>query len=574
MPPVGWLILSLGSLLQLLAVFGSGFASPQGVAFYWLNAFDGMLHLSFIEELVKNFPPIQPGAWPLPITNYHYWSNLSLAELVRIWKLPISHLYFQYLPTLMAPLLGGAIFVLVKQWTKSSLAAVWAIFLHYFAGDMMYVFLWWWHHTWGGHTLTIDNGIIQFLNMPQTFAKLILIGGLLLFDAWQKSKDKLTGWLAGLVLAVTVGFKVYFGLLVALGFSSFVFSKLVADWRKYYLKLKSLASLPKAIINNRQELAVLLGVGVLSALIFFPVNSQAGGLFWAPLDWPKLLLSQGKLEWNEWWLRLQVYQAANNVRALVVWYALALGIFMLAVYGSRLVGFLYPRRMAKTIGWHNFWFLYPGTIIFTFIGLNYLQVSGGHNVFNFFVIALHVLTLFTAIILSWLPKNWLGKFLGLSFIILTIPRVLLTSWFYLSRYYQHVEAETVSTAELEAFDFLTNQSVKLVQTHPGNFLDNYAPMVYFFTNQYSYFGGRGVLSSHNQPIQDRANLVRQLFTTENPYQAEALMKQAGISHLIYQVERADQVQRFPLSGQAGPVNIKVAFENNEIRILEYLGDDD
>jgi hypothetical protein len=69
-------------------------------------------------------------------------------------------------------------------------------------------------------------------------------------------------------------------------------------------------------------------------------------------------------------------------------------------------------------------------------------------------------------------------------------------------------------------------------------------------------------------------LVRQLFTTENPYQAEALMKQAGISHLIYQVERADQVQRFPLSGQAGPVNIKVAFENNEIRILEYLGDDD
>jgi hypothetical protein len=572
LPPVGWIILSLGSLLQLSAVFGSGFANLQGISFYWLNAFDGMLHLAFIEALVQNFPPIQPGAWPLPITNYHYWSNLVMAELVRIWHLPTNHLFFHYLPVYLAPLLGGVIFTLVKQWTKSTTAALWALFLHYFSGDLMYVFLWWWHRTLGEHTLTMDNGIIQLLNMPQAFAKLLFMGGLLLFDVWQKKKQWLSGLLAGLLLATTVGFKVYFGFFTAFGLAWFTLTNLIKTWRKYFIGKNAWASIRQIIWLNRQELSVLALVGVVSALIFLPVNHGAGGLFWAPLDWPKLLLGQGKLDWNEWWLRMQVYQAANSIKGIIAWQAIALTVFMIAVYGTRLLGFFFPRRIAKKIGWHNFWFLYPGTLVFTFIGLNFLQVSGGHNIFNFFVIALSSLTLLTAVVLAdVVPKNAVGKTLALIFIVATVPRVFLTGWYYLSRYANSWDAQTVSRSDLEAFDFLaTNPQAVLLQTHPKNFLDDYAPMTFFFTGKYSYYGGRNVLQSHNQPIQDRITLVNRLFNTKNPHEVEGLLQQAGITHLIFQYNDPAQLQWFPLTDEKNPLKMKLVFTNDEIRILEYL----
>lgn len=571
LPFTGWVLVIVGSLLQLLSVFGSGFNHPQGITFYWLNSFDGMLHLTFIEELAQHFPPIQPGAWPLAITNYHYWSDLILADQVRLWGLPTAHLYFHYWPVVLAPLTGLIVFNLVKQWTKSVTAALWAVFFHYFAGDLMYVFLWWWRGTLGEHTMTLDNGIIQLLNMPQAFAKLIFLGGLMLFDHWQKSQRLAIGWLTGLVLATTVGFKVYFGILAATGLGLFALVDCLIHLKTAFARKNWLDRWRFWWKTSWPTLSVLILAGLVAAAIFFPVNQHAGGLFWAPLDWPKLLLGADKLNWNEWWLRLQVYEAANNTRALIVWYSLAVIVFMLAIYGTRLIGWLYPRRLLKLIGWHNFIFLYPGTLLFTFIGMNFLQVSGLHNIFNFFVIALSVLSLLTAVILAdRLPKNWLGKLLILVVVGLTIPRVLLTGWFYLVSYWRGFEAQTITPADQEAMRFISAlpEDVRL-QTHPNNFLDSYSPYLYFFTHRYSYYGGRGVLNSHNQPVKDRKVLVDQLFATKIPVEAEALMKEAGITHLIYQPQFPSQSQRLNLNYPDMTTRIKVVFENEAFRILEY-----
>ncbi len=563
-----WLI-GLGSILQLLAVFPSGIRYPAGITFYWLNAYDGILHLTFIKELVRHFPPYQPGAYNLFVTNYHYLSDLFLAELVRIWHLPISHLFFHYFPLLFTPLLGVITYLLVFKWTKSKTAAFWSTFFHYFAGDMFYVFSLLFHSNLGSHTDTLDNGIIQLLNMPQAFAKLIFLGGLIFFDQWVKKKDKTSGILAIVSLASVVGFKVYFGLAAALGLTLYVVLELGKEIPQ--LSKNSFSTWKKTWLRHQEKILLLLLFAFISAVIFFPVNSHSGGLFWAPLEWPKLLLSFDKLNWNEWWLRLQVYQAAQNIRALFVWYGLAVIIFVIATFGTRLISLLFPKYLLTKIQSHNFIFLYPTIFIFSFIGMNFLQSSGLHNVFNFFVVALSFLTLFSGVVLDHpLLKNNFGKSLILLVVILTLPRVLLTSYFYLFSIYQGFERKIISPAQETALNYLdTADKVRLIQTHPNNHLDNFAPYTYLFTKHYSYFGGRGILASHNQPIQNRQDVVKKMFSTKDLRTFETLAKENAISHVIFEKKENVQTPFIPLNN-ACLENIAIVFENEAILIIKIL----
>lgn len=91
--------ITLGVIGQMILVFGSGLLYKEGVRFYGVNGVDGVMHLAFIRSIVDYFPPVEPGAYGHPITNYHYWSDLILAELVRIWHLPISHTFFSIYST-------------------------------------------------------------------------------------------------------------------------------------------------------------------------------------------------------------------------------------------------------------------------------------------------------------------------------------------------------------------------------------------------------------------------------------------------------------------------------------------
>src|SRR5690606_15617937 len=119
------------------------------------------------------------------------------------------------------------------------------------------------------------------------------------------------------------GFKVYFGLFALLG-----------------LGIVTLVRFVKKGWNASKQEWLVLGISaVLAAAVFLPVNQQSGGLFFAPFEWPKLMLNFDKLNWSEWWLRMQVYEAHQNTRAIAFMLLLATAIFYVAVYGTRLIGF-------------------------------------------------------------------------------------------------------------------------------------------------------------------------------------------------------------------------------------------
>jgi hypothetical protein len=500
-------LITFGSILQISAVFASGLRYENGLRFYWINGADGIFNLSLIQSLSESLPAFQPGAWPLKVSNYHFLSNLFFAKFCQIWQIPFSHALFQYLPLLVAPLMGLTVASLIDNWTKNKKAVNWALFFLYFSADVSWIFCLLINHSLNWQVSSIDNGMIQFLNMPQTFAKQISLTALILFDHWRKEKNNYLGFLAVFLFSSLVGFKVYFGIFFALAYTIFVTYRLIKE---------------KSIRKNILEISFLLGFALVSGLIFFANNKDTGGLFWAPFDWAKLYLSQ--ISWREWSLRMQVYEAAQNQKAILTYNFIALLIFIFSLFSTRLIGLLsiLPKKQ-KLIGKDNFYLLFPATTIIIFLGLNTLQVSGGHNVFNFFIVALNVLTLCTAVVLGASKKR--NLVLSILIVLLTLPRIIFNEYRQFADYYLGFNYILIDNNQLEAYDFIKNNyQDKLIQGHPQNYLVKETPHLHFFTEQKSYFDGALILHSHNQKVENRELILKNIFSHRRLIAAKSLLE--------------------------------------------------
>lgn len=515
---VGFVI--VGVLVQLGAVVGSGVMYSDGVRFFGVNRADGIMHTAFIQSIINSFPPIEPGSYGHPITNYHFWSDMIIADLVRVWGLPISHTFFQYFPLLVSVLtaLGG--YLVVRRLGFAERVGVWSIFFLFFAGDATYALTMLFLHKLSFATPTLDNGASQFLNMPNALARVILLSGIISFTYWFKERTKFFwGIITVLLFGVLVGIKIYYGIFVVLGFGLVAIFVLVRS----LLVFKKEHGLGRALQKTfSQEKYMILGgvmLCIISFVIFFPTNKNAGGLGWYPLEWPKIFLGTDVLNWQSWWLRLQVYQSAHNVGWLVILYSLAILICLVCIHGTRLIGLLLTKSSYKKLGWEMSIFLIPGLILFHILGLFTLQASGGLNVFNFFVVATVILSIFSAIVMgkySFSLKKPLSVLLIAVIVIATLPRVVFeTSRVIQASLNSQEESFLVSKDELNAFTFIRNKTPKgfIIQSHPNNPDDFITPYVSYFSDRLSYLSGIKLQETHNQPLKEREGKIKELFSS-------------------------------------------------------------
>lgn len=558
-------LIILGSVVQLNPVFLSGLRTDDGIPFYFLNAFDGLFHLSLARATIEQIPPIQPGASDLVVTNYHYFSNLTLGELSRIWGISLTHTYFQYLPMFWTLWFGVLIFFILQNWTSSVKAAVAALVLFYLSGEITWVF------SMVLRTLSenrfsvfIDSGVVQFLNPPQALAKAIFLTIIFLWRHFWQKKEVLLSLLIGLLTATLLGFKVYFGLFLGLGYGCVVFAEVI----KAFFQKKTFSNIAKKAFPP-QTIMLLFTSAFIGAIIYLPANRNAGGMFFDLLTWPKLLLGFEKLNWNEWWLRLQVYQEANNLRALLFWYGLALAIFLMSIFHFRLIAFM---ELIKThsalINSEKLLLLIP-SLIFVFIGLNFIQISGGHNSFNFFVTALTVLNLVSALFFSD-TKKYKITLLPIAFISLSLVQTVVLGHHYLRNYLMRTDRQVISEKHEELLKELSKfPKNSVVQQHPSNFLNDYGPYQFFFTGHHSYFGGRNILSSHNQPVEERKQVIDGLFTA-NTIKSAQIASSENISALLLmkQGREGDFLRtQASTSSQSALPHWRLVFENTEGAIL-------
>ncbi len=551
-----WLIgiFIVGTFIQVLPVIGSGWRFAEGINFYRINAYDGVMHLAYAESIIQQFPPREPGAFWLPIVNYHYWSDVVIAELARVWQIPITFSFYQVLPLFLSLLTGLGVYQLIKIWGGTRTQSAWSLFFLYAAGELTYALMWVLHQEFGfGATAAIDNGAMQFLNSPHCFAKALFIAGLIALHFWWQ-KGPRTWWTPVVIIlqASLVGMKVYFGMFAALGIAvAFAFRGIQYLWKR---------QLPTYL----PEAATGIAIAILMASIFFPVNRHAGGLIYSPLEWPKLFLGQNNLNYSDWWLRRQVYEAAGNTRNLIILDTFAIIVCLLCVHGTRLLG-LWPRRWWKIIGWPSFLYLSVPTLVFTWLGLFTLQESGLFNVFNFFAVS----TIPLALASGWLMgeawqshRKWLQAGVLLVALV-TIPRVVNTTWFYLDTYFNNTIERQVSTKELEALIFMrdTLPEESVVQASPLNSWDRNTPYISFFSQQKMYLTGVGMMDTHNQPVQAPYQEMKKAFLEFSGFTLREYLRDLGISHL-YLTKHPEEELAFPLT-ELGTVE----FENEAAVVI-------
>jgi hypothetical protein len=564
------LLLSLGVLVQMIPVFGSGVRFPEGVRFFGVNGYDGIMHLAFINSIVQSFPPMEPGAVGNHITNYHYWSDLIIAELVRVWRLPISHTFFQYMPLYLSVLTGLGVYQVMRVMGFSKAAGVWGIFFFFFAGDAAYVMMLLLHRTLSFASPAIDNGVTQFLNMPNAMARPVFLAGIMLLMSWLRERRMTDGILMIIVTAGLVGIKVYYGLFTVLGISLIFVAECVMHLINGVRCKSPVTVLHHAVRKERVFLILLVLLAIISAGIYLPPNKNAGGLGWYPLEWPKQFLGTGALDWREWWLRRQVYEAAGNTRNLFILDIAAIIVALVAVHGTRLIGLLPNRSVYKTLGWRMLVFFLPGLLLFHILGLFTLQKSGGFNVFNFFIVSTTVLSLFSAMIMAdWSRKSSIvKKTVIIMIVLLTIPRALHEVSHTVTEYTQaEFNSVLVSNGELAGLTYIARAAddQDVVQSHPANVQDQTTPYVSFFTGQLTYLTGTGLQETHNQPIGERKKRLQHLFSPETSTELYENSKALGIDYFYFRKKKEEKLPFTPEVYQFTTV-----FENNEVIVYRVI----
>lgn len=510
-----WLliIIASGIVVVLAGVFSSGLPNKEGLWIFGINVIDGSYHLSLIESLIKGIPPREPGMVGVEVANYHYWSDMVLAELIRIFKIPAINLFYQYFPVLNAVLLGLASYVLARKIGKDKICGKVMAALMYFSGNWGYLLILLLQGRLTFEMKSFDNGAILFTNPPRALAELIYLGSALSVFLWLKRKNLGWGWLTALLVGVVVGFKVYVGIVAALGLAGlFVYWCIKKKWKR---------------------LLPIVAAGLLSIAVFFPANSKAGGIRWSPLAWPRHYFAQGEASTLMWHLQERVFTDHDNKPRLILLYIQMLVAFFGVIYGSRMLGLLGLNILKKKAGL-EFWIFWVIPLVSAiFLATFFLQDSGAFEIFNLYAVAGVSLSLLSAL---WL-KNFKGKrqlVIIILFIVVSLPKPISQAVNYIKIFREkNNKAWLFTNNELELFRKMRQEigEDELVILNPDDSINQYTPYLAAFTGNNLYFSGAGVLRAHGLDVSQYEEQLNRIWSMPESEFVRAA-KERGIRYMF------------------------------------------
>lgn len=479
-------IIALGGLMQLSSIWLMGVRQGSDLLFCCRSVPDAIYHLSLTGELVRRFPPFEPGSTGIAVQNYHYLANLVMADLIRVFRLPLISVVYHYTPILLIILLGLSAMAFCEIIAAPKGYKYLLLFFLFFSGDINYLLIW---LTTGKPNFSFtgfDSAALLLTGPPRAFSLVIFFGLLSFLALWIKKKKWLLGLIVAILTASLVGLKIY---TAAAAFAGLAF------------------------LNHAWP---FLAAVVLGLLIYLPVNAGAGGLvfahFWRLEDY----IVQAPLHLNTWELARQTFQAAGNWPRVLGFEFLFFLIYALFNFGTINLAFLPLKGVRQFFPPGIFWYLFAGQIILLILGVFFFQKTGGANTIQF-LISLETIAAVLAAAVAWqiikhLSCRWRYVFIALL-IILTGTRVVNIFWENTFRLGDR-EQITVSSKEISALTFLTDKTPKdsVVAISPGLASKSLSLIVPLISNRPVFLAG---VSDHGVPGLDQRIVDNQkLFTTK------------------------------------------------------------
>lgn len=558
-----WLALMMigGVFIQTLPLWLNGVDwQEKGLLFTGGNTEDNLWHAALTFEMTKRFPPLGPGLAETLMANYHYWSNMVIAALIRVFNLPLFPTQFHFFPLLISLLLGTATLSLSRVLNFNQTLTRLFVFFNYFSGDLIYLFLI--IVRFGPNIFfmsSLEDGTKFLHNPPRAFSYVIALAGLALFVQWRKKKQIKLGLLSMLLFASTTGFKIYTSLFSVPGLA------LLAGWA--WLK------------KNWQDFFVYLTFPLLAALIYLPTNLEAGGLIWAPFSIVNNFIMQGALNLRHWEERRLIYLTHYNYLYHYFLEIVFTIIFLIGILGTKIISFFQPfsfvvKKLGKDLGF----LLLTGILLSAIGGIFFVQTTGGANTFNFLVSIFLFGSILTALSVNYWQKR-LPSFLTLPWLILvvsfTLPRV---SYEAISNFSNFLEPKGffISPQEQELYSFV-NQNASpeaRVGLDPNYYIgknEPQAPFVSLFIDRPLFISGKGLLKHFGLDINQEEEAQKQIFSSTDKKTVAKTLLADNIEYLILynnhllKIENAESLTSVVFRNQGGKI-LKV----NKEKLLDVL----
>lgn len=544
------LIMAVGVFLQVVGVFFMGARFPDAITICCGVTPDNNLELSIVNEIMQRFPPFEPGWYGHPLVNYHYWSHLIFAELIRVFNLPLVATVYQYSTVLFSFLFGLALIAISRMLKMKREYTLWLLFFSYFGGDFAYLISIFQGKGFGFAIGAMEHSAQLFLNYPRAMSIVVFLSGLILFLQWVKDRKLFTGILMAIVLGSVIGFKVYTGIFVLIG---------CVSYGAYLLFKKRLSQTIPLFIT-----------AALSLIIYLPVNSGAGGLFYTGFWRVNDFIVLPGLQLSHLELAREIYEKGGNWLRVLSYELLFTALYLFITFGTKILGIFQTKKSLKNFPVDVHIFLLPGFFASFILGIFYYQHIGGPNTFNFLVTILILGCLYTSLgVYYWLnktPKIFHFVF-ALILILTTIPRVI----FYSTEVYQKfIHTEKITLEEQSALSFMKDNTPKFSiyladpfidagLTHYSEYVSPYIP---YMTQRLSFLSGvNDEMEAHGIEHKERLSLAKEVYTSTNSGRVEKILGENNISYLYM-----PSFVFLPVATTSS--KLKVVFDNGSFRIYK------
>lgn len=555
------ILIIFGTIIWSLTMVKSGLFYSFGMGFWGPNGHDGVWHIALTESLSR-------GSRGMPVfsgeilKNYHVGFDSLLAFLHKLTTIPISTLYFQIIPPILALLIGYLVYKFTLSWTKSNRKAWWATFFVYFGGNFGWIITLLREGKLGGESMFwAQQAISTLINPPFALSIVLILLGLLFLAKYLKTQTTKYFLVTTLVFGILLQIKVYAGILSLSG--------LCLAGVYNYLKER-----------NFTILRVFIGSFLLSLILFLPFNKNSTSLLVFQPFWflETMMGFADRLYWPKFFNAMIVYKQTANLIKGIPAYLVAFALFWFGNLGTRVIKEILVWKWLKNIKKLTFIEVFIISVIGVgiLIPMLYIQKGTPWNTIQFIYYSLTFSGILAGITLGeFIEKSKLNRILSyiiqVAIFLLTIPTILGT----LSHYLPSRPPAKITYQELGALEFLANQPQGVILTYPFDkeaaqaAVDNPPRPLYLYesTAYVSAFSGKPVF------LEDEVNLditgydwrARRLkaleyFKSSDTSKARNFLKENNITY-IYLIKELDnlEVNELPLT--------KI-FENKEAVIYQ------
>lgn len=559
-----WLLalIILGTVIWSLTMIKSGLIYSFGMGFWGPNGHDGVWHIALAESLAR-------GSWQMPvfageaIKNYHIGFDLILAMLHKLTFIPISTLYFQIIPPILALGIGFAVYLFVLTWKKSTSQALWATFFVYFGGSLGWVITLLRERQIGGESLFwSQQGISTLINPPFALSLILILLGLTLLIKGTRIGDKKRLIAVTFIFGILVQIKVYAGILC-------LAALLVAGVARMGKKRKI------------DVIKVFAGALVVSILLFSPVTRGVEDtIILRPFWFLETMMSfSDRFYWPKFGEAMVNYRLGGVWFKGVIAYLSAFAVFLIGNFGTRAIGAFWFVNKMKNFRKAGYVDAFLITVIAAgiIVPMFYVQSGTAWNTLQFFYYSLMFSGILAGIVLGKFLEKLniaMNRFIATSvLILLTVP----TTVGALKHYLPSRPPAKISYEELDALNFLSGQPDGIVLTYPFDrraaeevaanpprplYLYESTAYVSAFSGKPTFLEDEVNLDITGYDWRDRREKVEK-FLIEGSDTGGRFLKENNISY-IYLVKNQEPKINWVT------FNTEIIFENKEAKVLKVI----